>query len=60
MKVEISQALENEITDFIENNSKDYDEAFGLVETLYNTIKAEKAAYEDYIEDLVNGIGEQV
>lgn len=42
MKVEISQALENEITDFIENNSKDYDEAFGLVETLYNTIKAEK------------------
>ena len=60
MKVEISQALENEIMNFIEKNSRDYAEAIALVEEVYNAIKAEKAAYEDYIEDLVNGIGEQV
>lgn len=60
MKVEIHQDLQNEIMNFIENNSKDDAEAFALVEEVYNAIKAEKAAYEDYLDDLVNGIGEQV
>lgn len=60
MKVEIPQDLQNEIMNFIETNSKDDAEAFALVEKVYNAIKAEKAAYEDYLDDLVNGIGEQV
>lgn len=60
MKVEIPQDLQNEIMNFIETNSKDDTEAFALVEEVYNAIKAEKAAYEDYLDDLVNGIGEQV
>lgn len=60
MKVEIPQDLQNEIMNFIETNSRDDAEAFALVEEVYNAIKAEKAAYEDYLDDLVNGIGEQV
>lgn len=60
MKVEIPQDLQNEIMNFIDTNSKDDAEAFTLVEEVYNAIKAEKAAYEDYLDDLVNGIGEQV
>lgn len=60
MKVEIPQDLQNEIMNFIETNSRDDAEAFALVEEVYNAINAEKAGYEDYLDDLVNGIGEQV
>ena len=35
MKVEIPQDLQNEIMNFIENNSKDDAEAFALVEEVY-------------------------
>ena len=56
MKVEIPQNLQNEIMNFIEDNSKDDAEAFALVEEVYNAIKAEKAAYEAHIEDLTDNI----
>lgn len=57
MKVEISDKLQQEIEDCIKNNQSD---PMYLLEEINEAIKAEKQAYEDYFDDLVNGIGEQV